>query len=445
MPRDEFTQEMRKRLAMRAGHMCSNPACRQPTAGPQLGDPEGFVDIGVAAHITAAAAGGPRHDPGLTQEQRRSLANAIWLCQVCARLVDADPGQYTVAALLAWKGQHETFAAQTLSGRFAALDRRHIEQLATLTRQAVAVLEQVIPIPDAPTQEISLRAFGRIRYEHHRRRYALSLTVIVTNLGQQTTLSNPRVRVGPTDTSVDDVHLFQNGLWHLNPGGDAFVVPAMDEIKIRLVIEADTFADGDYDGGWLARVDVLLGDTRHVVETIAETNRALCEAAVGKKLRPLQQWLCDRCRLPILRPEDGLVEVDEDRTGETIRYYNFRLVHHERATPRRAPQTCYADALELTDHLHHVLAEGVQWGLAYLGPGEANGLGAALGEVRDLGEWAIFMRRLWLPFYEQGRHFIKRAVQDGEMDPTSVHHSESLELAIHRYVSDEWAPEQPFD
>lgn len=444
MARDEFSQEKRRRLAMRAGHLCSNPGCRQPTAGPQLGDPEGFVDIGVAAHITAAAPGGPRFDEGLTADQRRSLANAIWLCQTCSRLIDVDPNHYTVSLLLAWKVQHEAFAASTLSGRFAALDRRHIEQLATVTRQAVAVLEEVVPIPDPPTSEISLRSFARIRYEHHLDRYELSVTIIVTNLGDQTTLSDPRMTVGPTDTPVVDVHLFQNGLWHLNPGTDAFVVPAMDEIKIRLIIDPETFAGGDYDAGWLARCDVQVGETRHIVEAIAQTNRSLCDAAVGKKLRPLQQWLCDRCHLPILRPEDGWVEVDEDRTGGTVRYHNYRLVHHQQATPR-GTQTCYADGLELSDHLHHVIEQGVQWGLSYLGPGEPSGLGAALGEVRDLGEWAVFMRRIWLPFYEQGRHYIERAVQDGEMHRTSVHHADSLELVIDRYVSSEWTPEQPID
>lgn len=431
---------------MRAGHMCSNPGCRQPTAGPQLGNPDGYVDIGVAAHITAAAAGGPRFDSTLTPEQRRSLANAIWLCQVCARLIDADPGQYSVAVLLAWKGEHETFAANTLSGRFAALDRRHIQQLATATRQAVAVLEQVVPIADPPTHEISLRAFGRLHFEHHLNRYALSLTIVVTNLGQQTMLSEPRVLIGATETPIDDIYLFQDGLWHLNPGAGPFVVPALDEIKIGLVLGADAFVhDEDDDGIWLAHAEVSIGDARHSITAAVHTNRRLCESAIGKKLRPLQQWICDRCRLPILRPEDGWVEIDEDRTTGSIAYHNFRLVHHARATPRRGAQTCYADGFELTAHLHHVLAEGIQWGLGFLGPGEPSGLGAALGTARDLGEWAIFMRRLWLPFYEQGRLFLERAVAEGEIDSTNVHNSGSLELVVERYVSRDWAPEQPFD
>lgn len=375
------------------------------------------------------------------------MANAIWLCQNCARMIDVDPGQYTLATLLAWKAQHETFAADTIAGRFAALDRRHIEQLATITRQAATMLEELVPMADAPAQEVSLRAFARLRFEHPVSRYSLAVTIVATNLGnRQVLLADPQVRIGVAAVPVSEVHLFQDGLWHLNPGIHAFVIPAMGEIKIRIIIDADTFiGDGDCDHFWLTRTDVTLGERREFVEAIAQTNRALCELAVGKKLRPLQQWICDRCSLPILRPEDGWVEIDQARSGVGVTYQNFRLVHHARATPRRAPQHCYADGLELTEHLHHVLAQGVQWALGFLGPGETARVGASLRETCEVGEWAIFVRRLWLPFYEQGRQYIVRALAEGDLDPEHVYDQDALELAIERYGPKEWTPDLPLD
>ena len=54
--RDEFSKPVVARLASRAGHRCSNPDCRRPTSGPEVTS-DGVVNIGVAAHITAAAAG----------------------------------------------------------------------------------------------------------------------------------------------------------------------------------------------------------------------------------------------------------------------------------------------------------------------------------------------------------------------------------------------------
>ncbi|HKV39719.1 MAG TPA: HNH endonuclease, partial [Blastocatellia bacterium] len=75
--RDDFGREVRDLLAKRVGMKCSNPNCRQLTSGPQE-DPKKALNIGVAAHIAAAAPGGPRYDPQMTQEERKSESNGIW-------------------------------------------------------------------------------------------------------------------------------------------------------------------------------------------------------------------------------------------------------------------------------------------------------------------------------------------------------------------------------
>ncbi len=75
---------------------------------------DGVVNIGVAAHITAAAAGGPRFDPNLTPDQRRALANGIWLCQSCAKLIDCDDGRFTPILLQDWKARAESRAQSFL-------------------------------------------------------------------------------------------------------------------------------------------------------------------------------------------------------------------------------------------------------------------------------------------------------------------------------------------
>ena len=95
---DKFEKRIKKELAARSGHRCSRPACLRPTHGPRLGAP-GYVNVGVAAHITAASPGGPRYDSTLTAEQRGSAENGIWLCKVCEALVDADSAHYRVEIL----------------------------------------------------------------------------------------------------------------------------------------------------------------------------------------------------------------------------------------------------------------------------------------------------------------------------------------------------------
>src|SRR5436309_1735496 len=100
--REDFTSGVKDTLARRAGMRCSNPACRKLTVGPQ-DNPSGTINIGVAAHITAASPGGPRYDTLLPSEWRRAMDNGIWLCQNCSKVVDSDPERFTVEVLDRWK------------------------------------------------------------------------------------------------------------------------------------------------------------------------------------------------------------------------------------------------------------------------------------------------------------------------------------------------------
>jgi len=107
--RDEFAARTKQILGGRAGWRCSNPDCRASTSGPTV-DPLHVSNVGVAAHITAAASGGPRFDPRLHPFQRLAVANGIWLCSICAKMVDDDPDRYDSATLRYWREDAETLA-----------------------------------------------------------------------------------------------------------------------------------------------------------------------------------------------------------------------------------------------------------------------------------------------------------------------------------------------
>ena len=102
MPRDEFNQKIKEKLAKRVGYLCSNPSCKMFTVGPHT-NPNKSINIGVAAHITAASEGGPRFNQDYTREERKSTINGIWLCQNCAKLIDNDIRKYSVELLIEWK------------------------------------------------------------------------------------------------------------------------------------------------------------------------------------------------------------------------------------------------------------------------------------------------------------------------------------------------------
>jgi len=100
--RDDFPEEVKRTVCSRVNSVCSNPDCLAPTSSPQ-DDPTKALNLGVAAHITSAAPGGPRFDASLSPDMRRQADNAIWLCQICAKRVDNDESQFPVSVLRAWR------------------------------------------------------------------------------------------------------------------------------------------------------------------------------------------------------------------------------------------------------------------------------------------------------------------------------------------------------
>lgn len=177
--RDEFLAKTVRTLAYRVGHRCSNPACGRPTIGPGK-DENSSVNIGVAAHITAAAVGGPRYDASLTSAARRNTENGIWLCQTCAKLIDSDVPRYPADSLRKWKSDatQRAFvdiatASFSPSNRPAALplddaDQEFLNSLAlqpedsvdaTLTRMLAAAATDLASFRSAkgwPTHTLSL-------------------------------------------------------------------------------------------------------------------------------------------------------------------------------------------------------------------------------------------------------------------------------------------------
>jgi hypothetical protein len=112
--RDDFTGLVKRTLADRVGWFCSFPGCNQATIGPSHGSDDAKVNNGIAAHICAAAKGGPRYDPSKTSDERKSIDNGIWMCRYHGGLIDADLTNYTVDKLKSWKILAEENAAKRL-------------------------------------------------------------------------------------------------------------------------------------------------------------------------------------------------------------------------------------------------------------------------------------------------------------------------------------------
>ena len=104
--RDEFPESVKRLLKDRAGNQCSHPDCRAVTTGAAE-HPEKVNNVGKAAHICAAAPGGPRYRPEMTKGERRSVDNGIWLCSTHADEIDNDEARFPESLLRQWKRDAE--------------------------------------------------------------------------------------------------------------------------------------------------------------------------------------------------------------------------------------------------------------------------------------------------------------------------------------------------
>jgi hypothetical protein len=124
--RDDFSEAVKHAVAARVGYHCSNPNCRASTTGPQV-DPSKALNVGVAAHITAASPLGPRFESSLTSKQRTSADNAIWLCQTCGKLVDNDKLRFSESELRRWKEGAESEALLRIGKAATSADPQQLD------------------------------------------------------------------------------------------------------------------------------------------------------------------------------------------------------------------------------------------------------------------------------------------------------------------------------
>ena len=144
---DDFSAPTIRVIAQRSGYVCAYPNCLAPTSGPAI-DGEKSVNIGVAAHITAASPNGPRFESDMTAEQRRDAENGLWMCSTHAALIDRDVDRYLTDLLRDWKFAAEDRAMKMLgqplgcaSGKIASVSP------ATRLGAAYSVLVDGQPMP----------------------------------------------------------------------------------------------------------------------------------------------------------------------------------------------------------------------------------------------------------------------------------------------------------
>lgn len=169
--RDDFRIPVKRALAQRAAHFCSNPRCLRLTVGPHSNSARALLS-GHAAHIRAASPNGPRYDPSQSAEERSSIENGIWLCRECGVIADNDEDQFTVEGLFRWKADHEAMVDEIrqkgYSQSLALLQHRQAEP------QAAKAILDVIQDKRAFWENFDIENPDRVRRSLDRTREELT-------------------------------------------------------------------------------------------------------------------------------------------------------------------------------------------------------------------------------------------------------------------------------
>ena len=136
--RDNFSAQVIRTLAERSGGKCA--ICRASTWGPSDSRFKS-TNVGQAAHITAAAPGGPRYDPNISPQTRSSALNGMWLCGNCHHIVDKNVDDYPVEKLQAIKKKAEADAKAMLGVATTKKAAPYDNSPITIATSANAIME----------------------------------------------------------------------------------------------------------------------------------------------------------------------------------------------------------------------------------------------------------------------------------------------------------------
>jgi hypothetical protein len=106
-----FSRKTIDALAKRAAYTCS--LCKISTLSAAESSNSEHAHTGQAAHIFAAAPNGPRANKAASSEEKANISNGVYLCEICAKLIDANRGKdYPPERLRKIKDDHETSTRQ---------------------------------------------------------------------------------------------------------------------------------------------------------------------------------------------------------------------------------------------------------------------------------------------------------------------------------------------
>lgn len=138
----DFSQKTKDLIAYRSAYICTNPDCNRLTIAPSIADSSSKISIGEAAHIHDARKLTERWDPKMSNTERSSSENGLWLCASCHTEIDKNRGREFPASMLKqWKAEHEEMVFHILKKHKSPLPLlRRLTNDARLAQEIVNLL-----------------------------------------------------------------------------------------------------------------------------------------------------------------------------------------------------------------------------------------------------------------------------------------------------------------
>lgn len=127
--------KQKKLLLQRSGDRCAIASCRRLLSADAT-DLDGAAILGEMAHIAGEKPGAKgknnasaRYNPAMSDQERNSYENLIYLCREHHRLIDEQENTYPVEQLLTIKAIHEQWVRQSLAQAMPEVDFQELEEV----------------------------------------------------------------------------------------------------------------------------------------------------------------------------------------------------------------------------------------------------------------------------------------------------------------------------
>lgn len=324
--RDDFSHATKNRLAKQARYHCCNPSCRKLTSAP-TSDGAKEVNIGVAAHICAAAPGpgARRYRADMTPEQRKSETNGIWLCQDCAKAIDSIDPVFTESFLHGWKKKHSEDMWRSVIEKVAfgpSMPPTAGEIGIRLREAAIADLAVFRRTPKWPSTSVSLTLTLKVKHVDEALSTRALANVVITlddlifvaapGMGKTTTLF--QIADALLDTGNGTPLIVPLGDWA--PEGDALLASILSRPAFNGISEQDFRAIATKPGV------VLLLDGWNELDAAARERARVQITAIKTELPELGLIISTRRQaldVPFVGTRVDLLPLDDEQQMEIAR------------------------------------------------------------------------------------------------------------------------------